>query len=89
MISIYSLSRIVKTESENLKFIWSDEYNEIHEPEWRGFFRGVVSGYDANGAYERYDGTSSFGNETVLESFLGNGGVLEPYIPADPEEDEE
>lgn len=82
MANIYTLARIVATASTKLRFIWNDGYEELHGPEWTGYFRGSIGGYDANGEYERRDGTGYFGDDPVLDVFLAiQGNAVEPYVP--------
>lgn len=89
MTITHTLSRIVATDTEVLRFIWSDGYEITQAPGWQGWFRGVTAGWFEGEEYERYDGKSPFDNEgTVLQAFLDNGGVVEPYVPPPAPEEE-
>lgn len=87
-ITVYTLSRIVRTPGTDLRFIWNDLYEETHEPEWRGYMYGVMGGVD----WERYDnvgGRIRMVRQSVADEFVNvDGGTIEdaPTIEPEPEE---
>lgn len=90
MLTIHTITRIIATGTDNLRFIWSDGYEETHPADWTGFYRGSVGGHGPDGEYERQDGTPWLNAQSVvLDCFIANGGAVEPYVPPEPEEGNE
>ena len=86
----HTVDRIIRTAGTDLRFIWTDAYEETHDPDWTGYFRGSIGGFGPEGEYQREDGTGWNNGMTVVEAFEGNGGVIEDYVaPVEPPAEEE
>lgn len=84
-MNTYLITRIVRTDGTNLRYIFSDGYEETHEPDWQGFFRGTVPGRDDDGEFERR--THEWPPHTwsdVADNFVAGGGVIEDYVAPEP-----
>lgn len=76
------LSRIVRTAGTQLRYIFDDGYEETHDEDWEGWWRGVMG----TATKEYYCGTPvPRGTATVLSCFLDANGIVEDYEP--PEEE--
>lgn len=76
----HTVARIVRTAGTDYRFIWTDGYEETHEPNWTGYFRGSIGGHGPEGEYERQDGTGWNNGMTVVEAFEAADGEIEDYV---------
>lgn len=91
--NIYVLDRIIHTSSPDYhRYIWTDGYEQEQASDWPGYFRGVISGFDENGEFERWDNKDGVirwaSGIPVVDTFIDQGGSLEPYTPIEPEPEE-